>query len=103
MPADTFAALPDDALKRVVLGGLEAIYHKPSGITHLLAEPVPDLLDTLAGLTPGRGASVAQVLALMAERFDIEGDEPGEAHESVILERLTELAALGLVVRKGDA
>ncbi len=97
MAAHLYAALPDAALKRVPLGGLEAIYHVASGITHLLAEPVPDLLDALARLEQGKSATAAQVLALVSQRFDIIGDEPGEAPEAVLEERLAELAALGLV------
>lgn len=92
-----FAALPGTRLKRVPLGGLEAIYHTTSGITHLLAEPLPDLLDALARLGHGQSATPAQVLALVAERFDIVGDDPDEAPETVVAERLAELGALGLV------
>lgn len=103
MSAVRFAALPDTALKRVPLGGLEAIYHVPSGITHLLAEPVPDLLDALARLDEGECASAAQVLALVAQRFDIVGDDPAEAPEAVVAERLAELAQLGLVAIAPDA
>lgn len=103
MPAQRFAALPTAALKRVPLGGLEAIYHVPSGITHLLAEPVPDLLDALARLESGQCATAAQVLALVAERFDIVGDDPGEAPEAVVGERLAELGGLGLVTIVTDA
>lgn len=98
-----FAALPDAALKRVPLGGLEAIYHVPSGITHLLAEPVPDLLDALARLEPGQSVTAREVLALVAQRFEIVGDEPDEAHEVVLAERLAELGALGLVAVLRDA
>ncbi len=103
MPAPRFAALRVTALKRVPLGGLEAIYHVPSGITHLLAEPVPDLLDALDGLKPGEFVTAGQVLALVAERFDIVGDEPGEAPEAVVSERLAELGALGLITIVIDA
>jgi PqqD family protein of HPr-rel-A system len=103
MALPRFAALPPSALKRVSLGGLEAIYHVPSGITHLLAEPVPDLLDALAALEPHQSATAKQLLDLVAERFDILGDDPGEAPEAVVQERLKELGALGLVTIAHDA
>ncbi|WP_017669861.1 HPr-rel-A system PqqD family peptide chaperone [Blastomonas sp. AAP53] len=96
MPS-AYAALPASALKRVTLGGLEAIYHLPSGITHLLAEPVPDLLDTLAAQAPGRYLTAGEVLGLIRERFDVAGDDPTEQPQNVLAERLAELAALGLV------
>lgn len=92
-----FAALPASALKRVSLGGLEAIYHIPSGITHLLAEPVPDLLDALADGPAGAWVTAEQLLERVALRFDIVGDDPMEAPEAVLEERLTELGALGLI------
>jgi len=97
MAERAFAALAPDAIRRVRLGGLEAIYHMPSGITHLLAEPVPDLLDALAQQGPGRFMTAQQLLIRIAEDFDIEGDDPRELPERVLEERLTELASLGLV------
>jgi PqqD family protein of HPr-rel-A system len=99
----SFAALPDHALKRVRLGGLEAIYHAPSGITHLLAEPVPDLLDALGTIGAGRFATPRELLGQMAEHFDIQGDDPAEPPELVLGERLAELAALGLVESRRQA
>jgi PqqD family protein of HPr-rel-A system len=101
--ARTYAALPDHALKRVALGGLEAIYLRASGMTHLVAEPLPDLIDALGTLGPGQFASAADIVQLMAERFDIVADDPGEAAESIIAERLGELAALGLVAMRKEA
>lgn len=103
MTERAFAALPGNALKRVRLGGLEAIYHAPSGITHLLAEPVPELLDTLEAAGPDRFVTIAQLAVRLAERFDLVGDEPAEAPETVLSERLEELAALGLVRRRAQA
>lgn len=92
-----YAALTASAIKRVPLGGLEAVYHLPSGITHLLAEPVPDLLDTLAAQAPGRYVTADEMLVLIGERFDVLGDDPAERPQAVLAERLAELAALGLV------
>lgn len=103
MAALRFAALPGAALKRVPLGGLEAIYHVPSGITHLLAEPVPDLLDALGRLEPGQSATAADVLRAISQHFDIVRDDPEEAPEAVVAERLAELGALGLICVTRDA
>jgi PqqD family protein of HPr-rel-A system len=98
-----YAALPSDALKRVTLGGLEAIYHLPSGITHLLAEPVPDLLDMLEREGPDHFVTPDELLALIGERFDVEADDPAEPPQAVLAERLAELAALGLVAVRSQA
>lgn len=104
MPAQrAFAALPPAALKRVSVGGLEAIYHVPSGITHLLAEPVPELLDALGEAGNGRFVTSGELAARIAQRFDLVGDDPAEAPETVLAERLGELAALGLVQMRAQA
>jgi PqqD family protein of HPr-rel-A system len=76
-------------LKAVPLGGLTAIYQRPSGITHLLAPPAPQILEALAA-SP---ADEEGLLARIGERFDVEGG--GEALAS----RLAELEAAGLVRR----
>lgn len=103
MTRRAFAALNGGALKRVRLGGLEAIYHVPSGITHLLAEPVPELLDALDEAGAGQFVTSAQLVTRIAERFELVGDDPEEAAETVLAERLEELAALGLVRRCAQA
>ena len=36
-------------LRRVMLGDLTAIYHRPSGQTHVVAEPAPQILQALTG------------------------------------------------------
>lgn len=70
-----------------------AIYHRPSGITHLLNEPAPQILEALAGEPLDLGA----LLNRLAERFDL-GDMAGEG-EAALRARLDELEAAGLVDR----
>ena len=38
---------PPAAVQRVELDGLVLLYHRPSGTTHFLASPAPELLDAL--------------------------------------------------------
>ena len=77
-------------LIREPLDLLTALYDRASGQTHLLAEPMPQILDALV---EGE-ASVAELLGRLSQRFDLP-TEDGVA--AVIAERLAELAALGLV------
>lgn len=68
-----------------------AIFHRPSGVTHLLNEPAPQILEALAQEPLDKDA----VLARLSERYDL-GDADGAALLNV---RLTELEAAGLVDR----
>ena len=72
MTGPLYVADPPDEMRAVELDGLTALYHRPSGLTHILAAPAPQILAVLAG-------------------------EPGDAND--ILARLAELEAAGLVRR----
>jgi PqqD family protein of HPr-rel-A system len=91
MAASLFIADPPGSVRMVELEGLTLLYHRPSGLTHFLAPPAPQILSALA-----RGpASAAEIAASMGETFDIESDDPAAA----ISARLSELEAAGLVWR----
>ncbi|QAY75631.1 HPr-rel-A system PqqD family peptide chaperone [Sphingosinicella sp. BN140058] len=91
MAGPRFIADPDDAVRAVVLEGLTILYHRPSGMTHLLAPPGPQILAALSG----REGDADAVLARIAESFDLEAEDPAAA----IAARLAELEAAGLVRR----
>ncbi|QJQ32496.1 HPr-rel-A system PqqD family peptide chaperone [Sphingomonas lacunae] len=74
------------------LDTLTIAYDRTSGQTHLLAPPLPELLDLLAA-GPATGAAL---VARMAEQFDL-GDQDVP---SLVAERLAELTAMGLVERR---
>ena len=74
-------------LRRAALGDLTALYHRPSGQTHVVAEPVPQILQALTG----GPLTVAELMAALASSHDLEGDEAG------LRARLAELAEAGLV------
>ena len=68
--------------------GLTAVFHRSSGITHLLAEPAPEIVAAL-----GRDwIGAADLLARLADRFDLV-----EADGAMLRARLDELVAAGLV------
>lgn len=72
------------------------IYQRRSGITHMVGEPVPQMLAAM-----GDDAVDAAILAKrLAKTFDLGGAADAVA---VLSERLEELAELGLVERITDA
>jgi PqqD family protein of HPr-rel-A system len=89
MAGPRYIADPPEMLRRVELEGLTAIFHKPSGMTHIVAPPAPQILDALAA----READLGELRARIAERFEIAGG--ADALEA----RLAELEAAGLVRR----
>ena len=89
MPGPRFIADPPEATRRVELDGLTALYHRPSGLTHILAAPAPQILAVLAG-EPG---DANDILARLAAEFELEAEDAAGAIEA----RLAELEAAGLV------
>lgn len=81
---------PADLAPPVELDGFTLIYHRPSGQTHMLTEPAPEILAALAEAP----ATPAEMLARLARDHGL--DAEGDA-EPVIAERMAELAALGLI------
>jgi PqqD family protein of HPr-rel-A system len=75
----------------VLLDGLTALYHRPSGMTHILVTPAPQIL---AALNEGP-AGVDELLLRIGEHFEIESEDSAGAIEA----RLAELEAAGLVRR----
>lgn len=81
-----YRADPPAAYRVVPLDSLTALYHRRSGTTHLLAEPVPELLEVL-GAGP---LSFGNILAAL----DIDDDAESRA---ALTARLDEMAATGLI------
>ncbi|RYY23511.1 MAG: HPr-rel-A system PqqD family peptide chaperone [Sphingomonadales bacterium] len=82
------AALPE-TLRIVPLDALTLIYHRASGITHIVDAPVPEILTELA-----EPLDVDALLARLAEEYDLLDADP-----LALAVRLDELAAAGLVER----
>lgn len=88
MSATRFRAPPADALLLRELDGLFALFHRPSGMTHLLASPAPELLELL-----GEGALTRrELLDTLVARYDVP-----DAAADLLDARLDELIAVGLV------
>jgi PqqD family protein of HPr-rel-A system len=88
MAGPRYIADPASALTSVALDGLAVLFHAPSGMTHIVASPAPEILDALQ-----QGpADAAELLRRLRARFEFDGDEAIHA-------RLGELETAGLVRR----
>lgn len=88
MAGPAYIADPESAVTAVALDGLTVLFHEPSGMTHIVASPAPEILDALRS----GPADVAELLRRLRTRFEFDGDEAIHA-------RLGELEAAGLVRR----
>ena len=87
-----YVADPEHLLETIALDGLILLYHRPSGMTHIVAPPAPQILEALR-LGP---AEAGEILARMRAWYALEGDEAAVAIEA----RLEELEAAGLIARE---
>ncbi|MBK5263795.1 MAG: HPr-rel-A system PqqD family peptide chaperone [Alphaproteobacteria bacterium] len=76
------------------LDDLTLIYHRRSGLTHMVTAPVPEILTAMGG----DALSALQILSRLSDRFDLAVEDEGSQF-AVIAARLEELAGLGLVER----
>jgi PqqD family protein of HPr-rel-A system len=81
------ACLP---FKLVPLDGLTALYHRASGATHIIAEPMPEILAALGS----DQLSIDALLAALAVRHDVATDVDAK---TALAARMEELSALGIV------
>ena len=83
-----FSADPADGFKIIPLDGLTALYHRRSGMTHVLAEPAPEIIRALAG----QRLDVAGLATAL-------GVDCSPDNASALAARLDELCEAGLVLR----
>jgi PqqD family protein of HPr-rel-A system len=91
-----YRAEPTGALIIEPLDLLTLIYQRRSGITHMVSEPVPQMLSAMGA----DAVDAATLTQRLSADFDV-GE--GDAAIAVIAERLEELANLGLVERIASA
>ncbi len=77
-------------MRIVALDGLSVLYHAPSGMTHIVAPPAPEILEALQ---PG-AADIAELIMRLRSRYELEGDA-----DDIVALRLAELEQAGLVRR----
>ena len=86
-----YRAEPANQLLVVPLDAMTLIYQRRSGVTHLVAEPVPEILEAMGE----EAFDAGEVATKLAEQFDFDAADA----EAIVASRLDELAALGLVER----
>jgi PqqD family protein of HPr-rel-A system len=89
--APRYIADARDQLRVVELDGLTAMFHEPSGMTHIVAPPAPQILDALSE----GPADAREILRRIMKSFEVDAAEGAQAVEA----RLAELEAAGLVSR----
>ena len=91
-PTTYYHAEPAGQLLVEPLDAITLIYQRRSGITHMVAEPVPEILAAMGD----EAVTAATLVAKLWDQFDLGTDENAEG---VVAARLEELAELGLVQR----
>ncbi|MGP1352487.1 MAG: HPr-rel-A system PqqD family peptide chaperone [Parasphingopyxis sp.] len=87
-----YRADPPEARRMVMLDGVALIFHRPSGLTHIVAPPAPQILEALEE----GDASAGALLARLQRDYDFgEADDLAAALDA----RLAELETAGLVWR----
>ena len=84
---------PEEAVVERVLDDITLLYHRPSGQTHMVVSPVPEILDALRSDGAGDAGAVHGRLAIS---YDL-GE--ADAAQAAIAQHLEEMAQLGLVRR----
>jgi PqqD family protein of HPr-rel-A system len=89
--SDTLHAAESPAqLRSVVLDSLTVLYHRRSGQTHIVSEPLPEILAALAA----EPLTVEGLLDRLSTLADVAPDR------AALAARLAELEAIGLVERR---
>jgi PqqD family protein of HPr-rel-A system len=83
-----YRAEPPAALLVEPLDTFVAVFHRTSGITHLLASPASEILSALGG----EGLTMDALLTRLCADYDLI-----DADRSALVERVEELVAAGLV------
>lgn len=85
------AAAKDDLIWHG-LDSMTLLFHRPSGITHMLADPAPAILEVMEEHL----LTAAEIVSRLTATFDVESDIDAK---DIVLARLEELSGLGLVSR----
>jgi PqqD family protein of HPr-rel-A system len=73
------------------LDAMTVIYHRRSGVTHIVADPVPQILASMDAAS----VTAADIVRRLAVAFEVDD----VAAQDIIAARLEEMAELGIVER----
>jgi PqqD family protein of HPr-rel-A system len=90
VPDALYRGPPEDGLLIAPLDAFTAVYHRASGITHLLTEPAPQILAILQE----RALSLDSLLDRIERDYDL-----ADGTREALAARLDELIEAGLVAR----
>lgn len=90
MSGGQYRAVAADQLRIVALDDLTLVYHRASGITHLLAAPAPEIIAALSQTA----MTAAELYTVLGEQFDL-----ADGDADALAARIDELVAAGLVLR----
>jgi PqqD family protein of HPr-rel-A system len=90
MSAQRYRALHEGELLVRPLDTLTLLYHRPSGQTHIVASPVPEILTALGD----NALHLDALFDALAQHYDL--GEPDDA-KAILNQHVTDLCALGLV------
>lgn len=90
---DRYAAAPPATLRIERLDALTVIHHRPSGLTHLVDSPVPELIALMHAA--GAPMTLDALLDALGAAFELADPDP-----AALAGRLDELVAAGLVERQ---
>ncbi len=99
--ATSYQMMDAAEFERHVHDVISLLYHRKSGITHILVDPMPQILDIMGQdiLSP------AEIEERLHKRYAMRQDEVPGSEESaefidIITARLEEFVALGLMLKK---
>ena len=90
MEAVRYRAEAADQIRLCALDEVTLLFHRRSDQTHIVASPVPEILEALS---VGE-ASLAELIARLQARYDL---GPAAEAEAALEQHLSNLASLGLV------
>ncbi|WP_373476979.1 HPr-rel-A system PqqD family peptide chaperone [Sphingorhabdus sp.] len=91
LPSTKYKAEPADQILVAPLDSLTLVYQRRSGITHIVAEPAPEILAIMCA----DAMTADEIAQRLAAQFDFDSTQAMD----IITARLNELADLGLVER----